>query len=413
MGLDEIPWAVSFGGRAGAFLGNPNFLGGHLALLFPLSLALALDQRQRSRARLHQALAWAVVVVLGAGLLLAQTRGAWLGAAVGGALVLGLAAWHLGGLLRRNRAPLLALAGLDAVLSLAAFFALRPGAWSRLSGTFRAQDHELSERFFLMTKAAQLASLRPLWGVGPGNIRIQFPRVEVTGLAPAFYNTQPYIVGEHAHNDFLQMAAEGGIPAALLWALLMGLWLWHLYGALKEPGLAREPGQGRLLALGVLGGLSALLVHGLANFPFLIIPTQAAAWALAGIPGLARHGAAVGPSPAAPIWWKRSRASRALHRQPRPRPSSGALGPLPAWSWASAFASLRCSSTGAAWSKTGFVSGSARESSACNTLTSQRLLLLRALAFDGREDRLWDLHGQAEAGHEMIWNKHRQLAPGP
>ncbi len=73
--------------------------------------------------------------------------------------------------------------------------------------------------------------------MGPGNIRIQFPRVEVTRLGAQRSTTPSHIfVGEHAHNDFPQMAAEGGIPAALLWALLMGLWLWHLAAALQAAG---------------------------------------------------------------------------------------------------------------------------------------------------------------------------------
>ena len=400
-GGDQIAWATTFGGRAGAFLGNPNFLGGHLALLFPVSLALALDQRQAQGLTWRRWMPWALVITLGVGLLLAQTRGAWAGAALGSALVLGLAGKQMGELLVRNRKPLLSLGG-AALLGLAAFFVLQPGAWSRLTGTFSHQDGELSRRFFLMKKASQISSLRPLTGAGPGNFRIQFPRVQVLGLATSDYKSQPYVQTEHAHNDFLQMAADAGVPAALLWAALMALVLWQLYQVNAAPRLARGPAQGGLLALGVLGGLSALLVHGLANFPFLILPTQGTAWVLAALAlrssaraagTEASDGLVDGPAAVPKLAPEPSRLS-ALAQQ-RLSVSALVLGVV-----------LCCGNTvyqGWRLNKDRFWWIGQGEL-ALNHADLASTGLLRAIELDRREDRLWMLHGRAEIERGMIWN---------
>ena len=388
-GWDPIPWSTTFDGRAGGFFGNPNFLGGHMALLLPLSLALALDRRGSTRKAWA---GWALVGALGLSLVLTQTRGAWIGAAAGCGLVLVLAQRSMGGLAQRNRKAL-ALVAMVLVGGLALLFAAKPSAWTRWRLSSQMEDSELSRRFFLMKKASQLASLSPLLGVGPGNFRIHFPRVQVTGLKPEQYR-QPYVVSEHAHNDFLQMAAEAGVPAALLWAVLMGLVLWLCHQSLPRAHAARQ-GEG-LLTLGVLGGLVALMVHGLANFPFLIWTTQGAAWALA---ALALRSSAPSVLPA---------AEEGLIDGPGVAAPSPAR-PLPRWAAALALT-------------LGFALCAAITVQQGRRLSEDRLWwvgqgelqlkhpelasgwLLAALNLDPFEDRLRDLHGQAEVARELVWN---------
>jgi tetratricopeptide (TPR) repeat protein len=143
-----------------------------------------------------------------------------------------------------------------------------------LSSVFKG-DAEFSRRLVLMRCSLGLVAKNPLLGVGPGNFRIAFPSVQAQGLSREALAARPYIFSEHAHNDLLQMACESGLPAALL---LLLLWAWALRSLWRCMD-SSEP----LLAAGILGGIAALLVHGLANFPFLIAPTQATAWALLGL----------------------------------------------------------------------------------------------------------------------------------
>jgi len=384
LGLDPVHWAETFDGRASGFFGNPNFLGGHLALALPLALALALDPERAAAGHAGRwaALArWALVWLLAAGLLASQTRGAWVGAAAGCVLALaGFWARDRSGF-RRARGRVLAVQGLLLLLGLGAWWLLAAGpqAQARIEGSLNG-DREAARRAFLMAKTGRLALQHPLLGVGPGNYRIWFPSVEVQGLDPQAYATQPYIISEHGHNDFLQMAADAGWAAALLWACLLGL----LFVRLAR-GLARAPAQDAAVLAGTLGALVALAVHGLANFPFLIVPTQGAAWAVAAVglrvlAGGAKEAALPAPAPL--------------------KPADRRTAPLLLASLLLAGALLlvrarQLVEDGLWWRGSGELS--------LHHAVEATPLLLKATGLDVREDRVWALHGRAHFERGNVW----------
>lgn len=75
---------------------------------------------------------------------------------------------------------------------------------------------------------------------------------------------------EHAHNDYLEFAAEVGIPATAF--LFGGLWLLVFRLAGRASVLART--QDRILATGCAGSLASILTHEIADFN-LQIPANA------------------------------------------------------------------------------------------------------------------------------------------
>jgi O-antigen ligase/Flp pilus assembly protein TadD len=380
-GFDRLNWAVTYGGRAGAFFGNPNFLGGHLAMLFPLALALAMDGRHRGARRW---LGWGVAALIAAGLVASQTRGAWIGAASGTLLLLILCRKKIPGLLTRNRAALGSLL-MATLLALGLFVATHAQTLGRLKGMFSG-DEEIARRLTLMRCSLQMAQEHPWLGSGPGNFRLLFPSVQSAGLSQDKLRNRPYIVSEHAHNDLIQMAAECGIPAALLMLALI-LWTYKTIGsAIRQ---AREverqseaPGKPLLLS-GILSALLALHVHGLANFPFLIAPTQMTAWALAAI-GLRL--ALPGFEPAQP-----SEGSPMATRRPwLPWALAGAMILVAL----NAFDAGRMLMKDALWWR-------AQGEQSLGHHDLAKPWVAKALQLDPKEDQLWMLQGQAEAalGH--------------
>jgi tetratricopeptide (TPR) repeat protein len=381
-GLDPLPWNQGFGGRAGGFFGNPDLLGGHLALLLPLALALALDDAGSSLAR---AARWAVALMLALGLFATQTRGAWVGAGVGVALLLALVRGGHAALWQRQRLRLAWAAG--GLLLLAALWAgTHPQVWQRWADTAQGSDPEAGRRAFLMTKTAQLALRHPLLGQGPGAFRIAFTSVEAQGIAPKDLATQPYVMSEHGHDDVLQWAADAGWPAALLWVALLAALASALWPRRASEAPGAGPGRDPLLVLGVLGSLTALQVHGLINYPYLMLPTQGVAWGLAGL-------------------------ALALSRRAEPQPAAAAAPPAPpaprATRWP-AWALLLAAAGALVWSGRRLAEDHlwwvAEGEQHLKNNDAASTLLVRTLAFDRREDRLWRLHGQSESDRGFIWN---------
>ena len=91
------------------------------------------------------------------------------------------------------------------------------------------------------------------------------------GWASQHYQTTGFpLVRGHAHNDYLEFAAEIGIPGALL---LFGS-LWVLQIRVAQRALASKRVQEKIVAAGCAGAMAAILIHGITDFN-LQIPANA------------------------------------------------------------------------------------------------------------------------------------------
>lgn len=116
---------------------------------------------------------------------------------------------------RRPRVALLALAGLGALA--AAVVAVSPGLRERLSTSLTAEGS--GERHHLLETGLRAVEAHPLAGVGAGNFQ---PGRFADGSTPALVSENP----GKAHNQLLSMAAETGLPGALLFVFAL-FWLWR------------------------------------------------------------------------------------------------------------------------------------------------------------------------------------------
>ena len=246
---------------------QPNPYAGFLNMTLPMAIAMtALAERTWER---RMALASAVVIA--AALLSSQSRGALLAGLVGCGLVLGFlsvrvrACEKLIGLF----APFVALAG--------AFNLLPSGPINKLLSTVGlggvSFGHVTNANFSAVERAAHwLAGVRmfathPFLGVGNGNYAAAYPRYHPRGW---------YASLEHAHNYYINIAAEAGIVGLLTYTLMIGAALWYSYASIRQV-------HDRLCyaaALGVLGALAAtsfhnvfdvLYVHGMAALMGLLV----------------------------------------------------------------------------------------------------------------------------------------------
>ena len=121
-------------------------------------------------------------------------------------------------------------------------------------------------RAALWRDTLKLIREHPLTGVGLGCFGVAFTTVQSIQLT---------YVADHAHNDYLELAAELGLPAAVLFFSL----LYWLTGRILRASRRARSSLIRALALGSLGGISALLVHSVADFN-LYIPANGLVFAV-------------------------------------------------------------------------------------------------------------------------------------
>jgi O-antigen ligase len=184
---------------------------------------------------------WAAFVMpaLLVALSLTLTRGAWVGVAVGVAVLFLSKDFRLLALL-----PIIIVIGV-----VLAPPALIERAWS----IFNPKDLTSRDRVAMLQAGVAMVKDYPLTGVGPNQIEPAYPRYRV---AEAVKPTNP-----HLHNVPMQIAAERGLPA-------LAVWLWFVgsagLGLLKLLRKSRH----KSLAAAALGCMAAMLAAGLTEYNF-------------------------------------------------------------------------------------------------------------------------------------------------
>ena len=241
--------------RAYGHFEQPNPFAGYLATLLPLGLALLASAPRADRSAGFLGLA---VALLSAAIVVSLSRGAWVG--VGVAVLCMLGAWSQSS--RRAIAPVLACVGLVVLLTAANII---PGAWAdRLVaigenfGVFDVRTVNVTtENFAVVERMAhwqagwEMFLDHPWLGVGAGNYPARYDDYSLPGWREPL---------GHAHNYYLNMAAEAGLPGfvALVAALVV------LFRTVVRGLIAAAPGsESRVLLVGLLGSFVVFVVHNL------------------------------------------------------------------------------------------------------------------------------------------------------
>lgn len=227
---------VRYESRMGVGLYEPNYLAANLVLVIPVALALAASQPRRPTRLLWVGAA----VLLVASLYLTSSRGGFLGLLVA-ALVF----------VYRRRGPA-AAAGALALLVVAV---IPTGLGERAAATLFPSaeappglEASNEAHVALFWAALRMISEAPLTGVGPYNFK---------DLSQAYSGLDRPAI---AHNTFLELAAEAGIPVLLLFLLLLAAVFAAFRRAQAAAGTGPQAAERALLAEGLRGGLLGFLV---------------------------------------------------------------------------------------------------------------------------------------------------------
>jgi len=225
------------GDRITGFMGHWMTQAGLHLLFCCLALSLFLGPRERMR------ILWGAAFLFSAfALAVTLTRSAWLGLAVGVAVVIALS---------RPKALLLV------PVAFALFFFLSPRPIkSRFFSIFSLRNPSNAQRIEYLETGIRIIREYPVFGTGPDTVDMVFqnPKYGLSELAKR---------NVHLHNNLTQIGAERGLPGIVLWLAFMAWAFFSLVRRLKDKKSPSRP-----LVLGALAALVAFSAAGLFEYNF-------------------------------------------------------------------------------------------------------------------------------------------------
>lgn len=258
-------------GRAAGLLEDPNAFALLIAFAIPLALLLVI----RSPNLLHRLFWGGCCLLLLGGMTKTESRSGLVVLAL--SLVIGC--WHYRAQLARIRPRHLGFAMLGAAIVIPlAIYAMPAGYIARIqslsvlsAGAKGHNDESLGRRASYIVVGSQMIRENPLLGSGPGTFPLHYA---TTGYAKAFSaNRKIGDLYRRAHNTYLEIFSELGVPAGLMFVGMLGLGLYNLARARKAWMLRRDWQQADLMTHLGVSFLSLTLF-----LMFLSAPNQKYLW---------------------------------------------------------------------------------------------------------------------------------------
>ncbi len=264
LGERDALWQISLGnvrfGRPGGTMGHSNALSNFLETLSPLALAFLLG-RSSGFLRALSLVAFPAGMI---GIFLTFSRAGWGSAVLGVGAVLLMSSVF--GTMHRSKVILF---GSVLLICLGIFGLLMAGIISQRITTFGSSSWLV--RTGTIQVASNIVKQHPLLGVGVNNYMVVASQYVSPGLSPLFG-------GLIAHNLFYLVAAETGITGL---AVFLALMLTIMLEGRRVIKADREIFS--TIAIGILGGIVALLIHGMFDWLFFYDPIHVLFWFQVGL----------------------------------------------------------------------------------------------------------------------------------
>jgi len=267
-------------GRAAGLLEDPNAFAMLIAFAVPLGLLLVI----RCPNLLHRLFWGGCCLLLLGGMTKTESRSGLVVLAL--SLLIGI--WHYRAQLTRIRPRHLGFAMLGAAIVIPlAIYAMPAGYLARiqslsiLSAGAKAQDESLGRRASYIVVGGQMIRENPLLGTGPGTFPLHYA---TTGYAKAFSaNRKIGDLYRRAHNTYLEIFSELGVPAGLFFVGMLGLGVYNLVRARAAWLLRRDWRQADLMTHLGVSFLSLTLF-----LMFLSAPNQKYVWIMLALSSVLR-----------------------------------------------------------------------------------------------------------------------------
>lgn len=243
---------------------NPNHFAGLLLLVLPLFLGYLTylwTKKAERRSRWDKSIKFAVstpllilfsISFMAVSMILSQSRGAIFSFAASIVVFAALISRH------KNRIPIKWLIGVFFIIIV--LYSLWIGL-DPVIEKFSAYEEDLPKRTYIWKDTIDIIKDFPIFGAGLGNFGLAYTLYKKEASWPLMYN--------HAHNDYLELAAETGLIGLILvlWAIIA-----FSRKAAENLGdyLPQKDPLRYYLFLGCLSGMFGMLIHAITEFNFQI-----------------------------------------------------------------------------------------------------------------------------------------------
>ena len=241
--------------RSSGTLINPNHFAGLMEMFIPIALGLAYISAHRFGELAHAYTYLLVGALMSLALLFSVSRMGIL-SLLFTLCFLGILQWHKS---RRSLAAGLAL-GMGALVAAGALWIGMDSVVQRYSEIMVGDGFFRQSRLMIFRDVTRMIAANPL-GIGVDNFHDRFRE---------YQTFHPDLLFDHAHNDYMETAAEWGLPVA------MAFWSFIVFATGRAVRLfvsVQSPEQQGIL-LACIGAMLAILVHSLMDFN-LQIPSNA------------------------------------------------------------------------------------------------------------------------------------------
>ncbi|MCP4649232.1 MAG: hypothetical protein GY853_04005 [PVC group bacterium] len=233
--------------RAVSFFGSPNLLASYLITLLPLSCAYLIKNIRKGH-KVKTYLFAVVFTILFGTLLLTKTVGAFL------ALIISMIWFGLKFIKNKWVKPKKIICFLLILFIFCGFIFLKR---TKCFLNLKNPQNSVIQRLYYWQSALSMIRNRSLQGVGAGNYGIVYPRFKSAAANETIYT----------HNIFLQIWAEGGVLPLLCFIVFIA-YVWKRI----------KCGERNIVALGILSGSIAVLIHNNIDYSFFISQTGHLWW---------------------------------------------------------------------------------------------------------------------------------------
>ncbi|MHB1459547.1 MAG: O-antigen ligase family protein [Armatimonadota bacterium] len=275
IGLREYILTASAGWRTFSTFFNPDFLAGFAAMMLPVVLAWYLSANTAK----VSVITGVATVLMFANLLLTGSRLGFI-AATGGMILFAILSILMGSIRKTQliKLAVIAVPVLLVMLMLSTPLTARMGSVAAV----KAESHSGSFRLLTWKGTAKMAISNPIIGTGIGTFEEGYSKYAIVGFTKL------------AHNSYIQLAGEAGIPAMLaLIALLGTAILPAMLKIIRRRLIDHETDQPmpgdiwmldtKLILCGIVAGAAASIARNAVDSDWYITSIGISFWALAGM----------------------------------------------------------------------------------------------------------------------------------